>query len=342
MFLFISQFSPKPHRFFAKNRPFSFFIVFYIQLIIPASFQKIHISRICGFAPWPGQNPFSLGRGAGITLYKRRIAMKTTENYTLITGASTGLGKEFAVESARRGKNLVLVALPGGNLSLLCRDIELTFGVKAVPAECDLTAENALAQLYSEILSNFSIDQLINNAGVGGTAVFEDSSIEYLDRIILLNVRATTILTRLMLPSLRLHSRALIMNIASVAAFGPLPYKTVYPASKAFIYSFTRSLSRELRKTGIRVVVVTPGPIVTNPDVAMRISKHGFLGRMGLLSAGEIARLAINGAENGKDVIVPGFFNRFNRFLIHFSPESLRLSLMDKVLQKELTPGTSY
>lgn len=263
--------------------------------------------------------------------------MKTDESYSLITGASMGLGKELAIAFARKGRNLILVSLPGQNLLQLCEEIKLNFNVKTVAKECDLTDEKALFELADDIISNYSVDQLINNAGVGGTAAFETSTIEYLERIIHLNVRATTLMTRLMLPSLREHKKALIMNIASVAAFGPLPFKTVYPASKAYIYSFSRSLSRELRKTGIKVVVVTPGQIMTNPEVTMRIMKQGILGRLGLLTAGQITRIALEGAEQGKEVIVPGIMNRLNRFLIKFTPESWRLSLMDKVLQKELT-----
>ena len=263
--------------------------------------------------------------------------MKTDESYSLITGASMGLGKELAIAFARKGRNLILVSLPGQNLFQLCEEIKLNFNVKTVAKECDLTDEKALFELADDIISNYSVDQLINNAGVGGTAAFETSTIEYLERIIHLNVRATTLMTRLMLPSLREHKKALIMNIASVAAFGPLPFKTVYPASKAYIYSFSRSLSRELRKTGIKVVVVTPGQIMTNPEVTMRIMKQGILGRLGLLTAGQITRIALEGAEQGKEVIVPGIMNRLNRFLIKFTPESWRLSLMDKVLQKELT-----
>jgi short-subunit dehydrogenase len=262
--------------------------------------------------------------------------MKTTANYTLITGASMGLGKEMAIECARRGRNLILVALPGRNLGELCAELEYTFGIQATARECDLTDEIALREMAEEILADYSVDQLINHAGVGGTERFEAASAEYLDRIIHLNVRATTMLTHIMLPSLKKHNRALIMNISSVAAFGPLPFKTIYPASKAFIYSFSRSLARELRHTGVRVVVVTPGPIITNPDVAMRIISQGFLGRIGLLTAGQITRLALDGAEKGKEVIVPGFSNRLNRFLARVTPESWRLSLMDKVLQKEL------
>jgi uncharacterized protein len=263
--------------------------------------------------------------------------MKTPEAYTLITGASMGLGKELAIECARRGRNLILVALPGRNLEILCGEIEKKFGIQAVSRECDLTNEQALHDMAQEIISKYSINQLINNAGVGGTARFEEITPEYLDRIIHLNIRATTMLTHMLLPELKSHPKALIMNISSVAAFGPLPFKTIYPASKAFIYSFSRSLNTELRHTGVRVVVVTPGPIVTNPDVAMRIIRQGALGRIGLLTAGEITRLALDGAEKGKEVIVPGFMNGLNRLLARWTPESWRLSLMDRVFQKELT-----
>lgn len=263
--------------------------------------------------------------------------MKTTETYTVITGSSMGLGKEMAVECARRGRNLILVALPGRNLVQLCEELEYSFGIHAVARECDLTDEKALTGLVSGILASYTVDQLINNAGVGGTARFEDISPEYLDRIIHLNIRATTMLTRLLLPELVSHKKALILNVASVAAFGPLPFKTIYPASKAYIYSFSRSLARELRGTGVKVVVVTPGPIVTNPDVAMRIIKQGALGRIGLLTAGQITKLALDGAEKGKEVIVPGFMNRLNRFLIKWTPESWRLNMLCKVFQRELS-----
>jgi short-subunit dehydrogenase len=262
--------------------------------------------------------------------------MKTSEAYTMITGASMGLGKEMAIECARRGRNLILVALPDQHLQQLCEELGQSYGIRAVARECDLTDEEELNQLAAEALSHFSIDQLINNAGVGGTARFEESSTDYLDRIILLNIRATTILTRLLLPELKSHRKALVLNVASVAAFGPLPFKTIYPASKAFIYSFSRSLNKELRGTGVKVVVLTPGPILTNPDVVSRILKQGVLGRFGLLTACRISRLALDGAEKGREVIVPGLMNQLNRFLTRWIPESWRLALMARVLRKEI------
>ncbi len=170
--------------------------------------------------------------------------MKTNENYTLITGASMGLGKEMAIAFARKGRNLVLVALPGQNLSQLCGEISLAFGVKTVAKECDLTDETALFKLADDILTNYSIDQLINNAGVGGTAAFETSSIEYLERIINLNVRATTLLTRLILPSLKEQKKAqstIKKNFSVLSVFydflvyeGHLETNVVHQVSTAF------------------------------------------------------------------------------------------------------------
>ena len=262
--------------------------------------------------------------------------MKTSEKFTLITGASAGLGRELAIESARRGHNLLLVALPGRNLPHLCRELERRYGILAVARECDLTDEEALDRLTREVLAGYSIDRLINNAGLGGSRRFGEAAPEYLDRMIHLNIRATTMLTRMLLSELMSHPRALVLNVASVAAFGSLPYKTIYPASKAFIYSFSRGLSRELRGTGVHVAVVAPGPIATNPDVVLRLISQGALVRFGLLTAGKIARLALDGAEKGREVIVPGIMSRINRFMLQWFPESLRLNVMARVLQKEL------
>jgi short-subunit dehydrogenase len=266
--------------------------------------------------------------------------MKTIDSkpiYTLITGSSTGLGKEFAIEFAKRHNNLILVALPGRNLHLLCNELENIYGIKAAGYECDLTNEKELARFVTSVLEKFNINTLVNNAGIGGTRKFTDVSTEYLDRIIHLNIRATTMLTHHLLPKLLAHKKALIINIASMAAFGPIPYKTIYPASKAFIYSFSRSLNKELQGTGVRVVVVNPGQIVTNPDVTLRLITQGFLGKLGLLSAGRIARIAIENAEKGKDIIIPGLLNKLSRMLIRMIPECIRLNLLEKAYRKELT-----
>jgi short-subunit dehydrogenase len=265
--------------------------------------------------------------------------MKPAENlpvFTLITGGSTGLGRELAIAYARRHTNLILVALPGRNLQQLCNELELMFGIRAISIECDLANETALEEMAAYVKQNFSVNQLVNNAGIGGTLRFTEATRESLDKIIHLNIRATTMLTHFMLPELMLHPRALILNIASMAAFGPVPYKTITPASKAFIYSFSRSLSRELKGTGVRVVVANPARMITNPEVTFGIIKQGIWGKIGFLTTGRVADLVLSGVESGKEVIVPGCINKLNRLFTKWLPESLMLTLLERALRKEL------
>ena len=196
---------------------------------------------------------------------------KDTKSYTLITGASKGLGRELAYEFAKRSNNLILVALPGEDLESFSRHLELKFKISVSYYEADLTKNNAPLELVKWVKNNFSVNILVNNAGVGGSMPFKESSVEYLDAIILLNVRALALITRQMLSELKKHSSAYILNVASLAAFSPIPYKTVYPASKAFVYSFSRSLKEELKGTSVSISIICPGQIMTNSDTVKRI-----------------------------------------------------------------------
>lgn len=172
---------------------------------------------------------------------------------------------------------------------------------------------------------------------MGGTVAFDASSIEYLDNIIQLNIRALSMLTRMLVPELKSHPQAYILNVSSMAAFSPIPYKTVYPASKAFVTSFSRSLNRELKGTSVRVAVVHPGPIMTNPDVTLRIIRQGSAGKIGLLRACEIARIAVDGIRKGKEIIVPGIMNKFNLLLIRIVPQNIRIGVVARVIRREIS-----
>jgi short-subunit dehydrogenase len=262
--------------------------------------------------------------------------METTITCTLITGASSGLGRELAIECARRKRNLLLIALPGRNLDEFCEQLSANYSIQAYAFEGDLTDKDFIYRLVKEILEKYRVNFLINNAGMGGTVPFQEASVEYLDAIIQLNVRATSILTRLLLEELKSHPRAYILNVSSMAAFSPIPYKTIYPASKAFVYSFSRGLSEELKGTPVRVAVLNPGPILTNPDVITRIMRQGIFGKMGLLTAGTISRITLSAIFEGKHVIIPGFFNNFNHWLMKFFPESFRLRILGNVIQREI------
>jgi short-subunit dehydrogenase len=256
--------------------------------------------------------------------------------YTLITGASSGLGREFAIQCARMGMNIILIALPGGNTRSLAENLILEYQVDVRVFEFDLTDSDALKHNLEQVAAQYSISFLINNAGVGGTSSITDTSLESIDRIILLNVRSTALLTRLLIPHLLKHERSYIMNISSMAAFTPIAYKTVYPASKAFISSFSLGLKEELSGTGLSVSVVYPGPIMTNSHTSRRIIAQGMKAKMGLLPIPEIARIALKGTLAGTPVIIPGIMNRINQALMNLLPLALKLRIVSREVKKEI------
>ncbi len=263
--------------------------------------------------------------------------MLSQKKYTLITGASSGLGKEFAVQCARQRMHLLLIALPGSNLAMLASNLMDTYAVDIRIFEFDLTDTTVFAERINHVTSHYSIDFLINNAGVGGTANMVDCSIDSIDRIIQLNIRTTVVITRLLLPCLLQHTKSYILNIASMAAFTPIAYKTIYPASKAFISSFALGLREELHNTGVSVSVVYPGPIMTNSNTSRRIVLQGLKARMGLLSTSSIVETAIKQTLAGKASIVPGWWNRMNQQLMNLLPVKTKTRMVSGAVKNELT-----
>ncbi len=255
--------------------------------------------------------------------------------HTVITGASKGLGKQFAIECAKRKMNLILIALPNENLDKLCKDLESNYPIRVFCYEIDLTDRKTVEQLAQSINEKYLIDMLINNAGIGGTQIFTDSPIDYLDSMIQLNIRAMTLLTRLLLPNLQSQTKAYLLNVSSLAAFSPVPYKTIYPASKAFIHHFTRGLEAELADSNITVSVLNPGPIMTNSDVSTRINGQTFYIKLSIMSAERIAQIALKKLMKGKSVIIPGFMNQLNAFFIRSVPENFRIFVGTSIFKRE-------
>lgn len=262
--------------------------------------------------------------------------------FTLITGASTGLGKEFAIECARRKMNLILISLPKENLSGLCEEIMKLFQIEVVFREADLTIRETVESLAEWIKENFQVNMIINNAGIGGTEVFINSDIDYLNNLIQLNIRAMTLFTRLLLPGLLKQEKAFILNVSSMAAFSPVPYKTIYPASKAFIYHFTRGLKSELKHTNVTVSVLNPGPIMTNSDVKKRIiNEQSSYVKFSVIDPEKVAKIAIKKLLKGKSVIIPGFMNRFNSLIIRLTPMRIRIRVGRSIIKRETKEKTN-
>ena len=261
-----------------------------------------------------------------------------TSAFALITGASKGLGKEIAKELASRKFNLLLVSLNNEGLREFSRSLEKEHHVEVHHIEADLSESQTVFTIAEWAASKGPVSILVNNAGIGGTRAFEEASVEYIDKIIQLNIRATSLLTRLMLPVLKRQKQAYILNVASMASFCPIAYKTVYPASKAFIWSFSRGLNQELRNTSVFVSVIHPGPMKTNADVTRRLENQSHIGKLGVLTTQRTAKIAITRLFNHTSLIIPGFFNKINWFMSKVVPMGIRLQVMSNVMKKELEP----
>jgi short-subunit dehydrogenase len=257
----------------------------------------------------------------------------STELFAVITGASQGLGKAFAEELAQRKINIVLVSLPNENIASLSNEIAIKYGVKTFCYETDLAISKNVIALSDWINLNFSVYILINNAGVGGTRKFIDADVNYINTIMQVNVVATSILTHQLLPNLMRQKQSYILNVSSMAAFSPIGYKTVYPASKSFIHSFSRGLSEELKKSNVFVSVVNPGAMKTNSEVKARIEKQGFWGKLTLLDPKKVSKYCIQQLFK-KDTLI--MVNPISYTILKILPIWIRLPLMTNAIKREI------
>ena len=243
--------------------------------------------------------------------------------YTLITGASQGMGLHMAEECASLNRNVLLVYIQGENLKKLSVDIKEKYGVQSAYFEIDLTEKNSAKNIFNWVhKNNYSIDFLINNAGFGGVGSFEDYSIEYIEKMIDLNIKATTNLTHYFIPDLKNNSPSFILNNASMIANFPCPYKSIYAASKVYVKYFTEALKVELEVYDISVSLLQPGATPTNEVVKNQINKGGFFARLSVTEANKVAKKAVRDTLNGKSIIIPGWKNRMSLRFLKIVPKS--------------------
>jgi uncharacterized protein len=182
----------------------------------------------------------------------------------VVTGASTGLGAEFAVRFAERGADLVLVARREERLRGLADELGGRFGIAATPLALDLAAPDAAGRLRAGIRERgLRVDGLVNNAGFGTKGPFAEADPARAVEMVRLNAEAVVALSREFLPDLQRAGSGILVNVASTAAYQPCPGMAVYGATKAFVLSFTEALARETHGTGVRVLALNPGPTGT-------------------------------------------------------------------------------
>jgi short-subunit dehydrogenase len=230
------------------------------------------------------------------------------ENTTiLITGASSGIGKEFAKQLASKRANLILTARTHSELINLAKELESEYTniwVKTIPA--DLSELNGSRKLFEKIINlGLSVDHLINNAGFGRLCEFSGESFNTYHKMLMLNINAIVELTHLCLPKMINRNSGGVINVASIGSFQPLPYQTVYGASKAFVLSFSEALTGELLDTNIRVMALCPGATksrfmeVANADTS----------NISLAPESKVVDSAIAAYENKKMYTISGRIN---------------------------------
>tara|TARA_Y100001970_G_C14246139_1_gene868417 strand:+ start:1176 stop:1967 length:792 start_codon:yes stop_codon:yes gene_type:complete len=252
----------------------------------------------------------------------------------LITGASSGIGESLAIKLDKLGANLILTARSKDKLDKLALKMN-----NAIVVAGDLSDRDFPPNLYDEIVSkNIEIDILINNAGFGYSGLFLDSSLDNYKEMLDLNIYGLTSLTHLFLPAMVKRGSGGIINISSLASYQPIPYFTVYAATKAYVTSFTLGLYEEYREKGIKVLGVCPGYTKTNFN--KRASMDSTNPATGyIMTSDTVAEQSLKAYEQGKFLIINGAINKFTRWFMNFIPKSLALKIAKKIIKKGLEKG---
>jgi len=236
----------------------------------------------------------------------------------LITGASAGLGEEFARQLSKRGHRLVLAARRKGRLEALASELG---NARAVAV--DLARPGAGARLVADVeAAGESIELLVNNAGFGLLGRFDKADAERLRRMVDLNCGALTDLCRAALPRMVERRSGAILNVASTAAFQPGPGMAVYFATKAYVLSLTEALHEEVKRFGVKVSALCPGPTRTEFGQVAGFKGEGGFDRWSM-DASEVVRLGLDGLDRNKAVMITGALNKAGALSARFLPRAL-------------------
>ena len=249
----------------------------------------------------------------------------------LITGASFGIGMEFARIFAREGYNLVLVARSADKLRQLASEIEKMHGARSLILAVDLTEPGASAYVLDQTTrAGIQVDVLVNNAGFGQYGFFAENDLGECLRQIQLNVTTLTHLTRLYLPAMIERKNGKILNVASTAAFQPGPLMAVYFATKAYVLHFSEALANELSGTGVTVTCLCPGPTATEFHKRARASGQRLL-KFGAMDARTVAEDGYRALLADKPVVISGFKNWLTAQLVRVSPRRMVTAMVRKM-----------
>lgn len=245
----------------------------------------------------------------------------------LITGASSGLGRDLATLFAADGHDVILVARRRERLEELAQQLESQHGVRGHVLPADLAQAGAAARILDEVRARgLDVDFLVNNAGFGGTGAFAEADPARESGMIQVNVTTLVELTRLLLPDMISRRRGRILNVGSTAGFQPGPFMATYYASKAFVNSFSEALAYELEGSGVSVTLSCPG--ATETEFAGHAGNaESLLFRLGAASSAGVAREAYQAMLAGRRLVVHGLTNKIGVQALRLGPRALVIAL---------------
>ena len=255
------------------------------------------------------------------------------ESYVLITGGSEGIGLEFAKLFAKDNKNLILVARNDEKLNAakeLLSDYDIDIKILSV----DLSSMDGGKRLIDYVNDNdLEVEILINNAGVGSFGEFNNIDWETEEKLIDINIKALTRLTKYFLPKMIENNRGGILNVASTAAFSAGPKMATYYASKAYVLNLTEAIAEEVKGNKIRVSCLCPGPVRTSFQGKAGIEKSEGAKKY-LMNADDVAKEGYIGFNKGKVIIIPGVKNKFLVYINKFIPRMITRKVILKTNEK--------
>lgn len=241
----------------------------------------------------------------------------------LITGASNGIGLEFARIFAREGWGLVLTARSEEKLDELAAELRGSNRSDVTVMAMDLAVDGAAAELVDRLQSaGIKIDALVNNAGIATHGFFSEIPVASEIEELHLNIVALTHLTKLLVPPMIGRKHGYVLNVASTAGFQPGPLMAVYYASKAYVLSLSEALANELRGSGVTVTALCPGATETGFQARAGLPRTRLYARRGM-NAAQVARAGYDGMLGAKTIVIPGAYNTLMAFMIRFSPRAL-------------------
>ena len=251
----------------------------------------------------------------------------------LVTGASSGLGADFARYLARLGCNLILVARREDRLQATKDEINRRYPVDIQIITADLSNNDAPQMLYDQIKQmGLQVDVLINNAGYGLFGAFTEIPWEKEHDMLEVDMIAVVHLTKLFLPDMLARNFGYILNVASIGAYQPSPLYASYSAAKSFVLNFSEAVSYELRSTNVHCTVISPG-ITATEFLQVSGQEATKYQRMAMMRSAEVARIGIEAMLKGKPSVVPGYFNAVMAWSNRLIPRRLSAAIAERLMR---------